>query len=727
MATPTIRQVLVAPAANSGGTGTVSVATGAGTQGGDWLIAVHQIAFRPATDLVAPTGTAGTWTQIATTAAGGTPPIYVRAWRRRVTAAGAQTVTINPGGTDTNVLFVFVIAGADPDSPIDGTPTTAVGTSGTRTVPAVTTSTSDALLIGAWGAYGGSIDFTGMATGAAQTTPVPTVTNGYAELKISGNNGAMVAVQALSSSGSTDTRLSLANTTSTEGWAGALFAIAGVRGEPVDVPDTALGTDSLLVEDQGSYPDTALGTDSVAAADHIPTAADAGLGADTVTVEDVTTENLSVVETGLGADSATVADGVSAADAGLGSDTVTVVEQLGVGDSGLGTDTVFAADAWLIDDTGAGVDDITIRDIPFTQVLAPTPTVTYELIVVARIPQVAGPPSFIQVDPIEWSKLDYVDTLSQPQELSATCKIETLPESILQRLRNPFALPTELWLLRDGRTLFAGPLWGWRVDGEELTVTAKGLLAYLRYMVIDSDKRFDQVDQFAMVQWMVDQWQALPFGHFGIDTSAVGASGVLRDGTYLRAELHNVGQRVEELGQRVNGFDAEIDPATRRLHLWYPVKGVDRSTGEDQIVFDARNITRPDVLCSVAVGDIATEGYGSGSSVDADKTLLSVQENPELRAVYGRVAVSASWHDVSQQTTLDDHTRGLLDARDQVLLLPGPSVQVTADTELDSYGVGDTVTYELNAALGVSGAFRLRRRRVSVSGAGMETADLEFV
>lgn len=550
--------------------------------------------------------------------------------------------------------------------------------------------------------------------------------------------------------------------------------------------DTALGADTQTVAEQAGGVDTGTGTETVAVADTEPlTLVDTGLGADVAELLDVPAEPIdlaevgtatdavtftnadaadlvdtgaatdaldlaepfAVAELGTAADLAAVDDDRASTDSAAATDAATAGESLGstdtgvaldlsalvewvvpAADSGTGTDTVTAAgDVLGLVDTGDGFDLATILDIPFTQFLPLDTGPTYDLVVVARVPQASGPPTFLEVDPIEWQSLSYTNTLSKPQDLTASCLVAGLTEPVLQRLRAMDQLPSELWLLRDGTRVFAGPLVAWQVSGETLTVQALGLLAYLRLMVIAADLRFDQADQFVMAKAMVDQWQSLEFGDFGIDTSSVGVSGKLRDGTWLRDEMKNVGEVIEQLGQRRDGFDAEVDPASRKLQLWYPGKGVDRSGGEDAVVFDARNITSGDVMCSVALGDLASEGFGTGTSVGAAGPLFSAQSNPELRAKFGRVAVTGTWSDVSEQATLDGHVQGLLDARSTALLVPGPKVRVTPDADLDSYSVGDTVSYELHGQLGVSGAFRIRTQRITVAATGAESVDLEFV
>lgn len=497
----------------------------------------------------------------------------------------------------------------------------------------------------------------------------------------------------------------------------------------VDIPellytaDSAVGSDSASLAAVAALLDSATGSEALALA-RTTAVADAAAGSDAVAVKRIST----IADTAAGSDAVTsLARTSDDTDTAVGSESIVIVRFSAVTDLAVGSDTAIAGPRVTDSATGSETVEVIVIPVASQTGQAQRSIVTYKLVVVARIPQVVGPPAFIEVDPLEWTTLTWATTLSKPQELTVTCPVTSITESVAQRLRAPDRLPTELWLLRDGQKVFAGPLMGGRRSGDTVTLNASGLLAYLHFMIVVADKRFDQQDQFAMAAWLVDQWQVLEHGHFGIDTSSVGVSGRLRDGSYIRNEIHNVGRRIEELGQRADGFDTEVDPESRKLQLWYPSKGVDRSSGGDAVVFDERNITSAEVMFSIAPGDLASEGFGTGASSGADTSLWSAQANLELRATFGRAAVTGSWSDVSEQSTLDDHTRSLLDARDQVFMVPGPNTRVTPDADLSAYAEGDTVAYQLDSTLGVAGAFRIRRRVVQVAATGLESVDLEFV
>jgi len=352
--------------------------------------------------------------------------------------------------------------------------------------------------------------------------------------------------------------------------------------------------------------------------------------------------------------------------------------------------------------------------------------VDYQLVAVARVPQQSGPPLLIEVDPIEWTGLSYTDELNKAQQLAAGCQISSLTEPVLQRLRDLENNPTELWVYRNGRKVFAGPLMGGQVQGEALSLNAQGLMSYMKYMDVQQDMTFTQVEQHEMVAALINQWQVLEYGNFGIDTTNLIPSGVLRDGTYLKKELADVYKRVTELGDRLNGFDIAVDPTSRKLDLQYPHRGVDRSTGEQAVVFDARNVTSTNIVFSCAPGDVATDAFATGTGNNTDP-LYGTASNPELRVRFGRAAVVGQFDGVSEQATLDEKLTGLLSTRGNALLIPGPDTRVTTDSDLSSYDVGDTVSYTLHERLSAPGAFRLKKRQVTAAKTGQESVSVQFV
>jgi len=368
-----------------------------------------------------------------------------------------------------------------------------------------------------------------------------------------------------------------------------------------------------------------------------------------------------------------------------------------------------------------------------TQILVrPKLRVSYDLVMAARIPQPSGPPTFFEIESLPWTDIKYGQKLSTPDTLDATIKVSTLTEGMKQRLRTPSEIPTELWLYRNGKRVFAGPMAGGGMQGDNLNLSANGSLAYLQWMFVRADLVYKNSDQFTIVKGLVDQWQNVSYANFGIDTANVGVSGVTFDMTFVRNEQNMVYDRVMDMSNAANGFDISIDPVTRALQLHFPHRGVDRSddaAGPEAIVFDDRNVTDTNIVFSIGPNDLATEvaGVGTGSGQDQADTYYSSFTNDELMVKFGRVGLTGSFRDVTSQAQNDQHTQSMLNARRETLWIPGPNVRVTPDSDLDSYDVGDTVSYHLHNELDIQGAFRLLARDISVDENMNESVSASFV
>lgn len=716
-------------------TGTVTVTRPSGTTSGDRLVAICTRDEAVATQAWG----SNLFTLVNSTFVSGVGRVQV--WER--TAGGSEPSSYTyteTSGNSTGTVHLYALQGVDPSAVIVAS--FANGTGSSNTAPSIASGSytgNDPLLL--TGHYA-NVNF----STTTFSTPSGMTSRGLV-------NGPLGYTQCFSASLGLSGTPATSARTSTMGASKPWIAVSVAIPTPnslttVSSSDSATGSDAVSgVLRASAVTDSATTADAVSDVLRASAVTDSATGSESVAVSAISF--LAVTDSATGNDTLglVIPDLFSSSDSATGSETLALSinptqtdsasssETYGLLRSSAVTDTATSSDSASllrrssISDSAAGDDDFDIIVIPeAVPGLAQATTVDYELMCVARINQASGAPSYIEVDPVEWKTLSWSSTLSAPQSLTARCPISSLPASVQQRLASPDRLATELWLTRDGRRVFAGPLTGWRRTGNDVEITASGLMRYLQVMFVLADLRYDQVDQHSIVKQLVDQWQdAVPYGNFGVDTSAVTASGTLRDRSYVRNEGHEVLRRVQELGQVDGGFDSEVDPVTRRLQLWTPTKGVDRSVGGDAIVLDDRNINDPDVMCSIAPGDLASMAFGTSTASGSDTSLWSQAVDDELRAAYGAAGVLSSWSDISEQATLDGHVTAYLQARDKALLVPGPKARVTVDSDVSAYDVGDTITCEMDSVLGVSGAFRIRKRTVDVDESGKETSTLEFV
>jgi hypothetical protein len=708
------------------GTGTITFTTASTTAVDDYIFAA-QITLVGAAHQTAPT--TGTWTTLGTQANGAN--CSIRVWYRPVTAAGAQTVSLGGsyGGTFAHFLLVAVVRGVEVANPLDAS---AFSTSTTTSLvlTGVTTTKSECLLLGLYGGRSTS------AT-ASNFTPQGSMTE-LQDLAGASRSQAGAASEDFIGPGASGTRtISTAVAFNT---AGALIAVRPAH-VPINTADSGTATDSASVAATLSAADTATGaeqtglTASLGATDtgfgteqvgfYAQTnAADTGAGADTGTATAL--QSASRTDTGTGSESVQIVSLLSpTADAGTGSEQVGLLRQSTIPDTATAAEVLSIGP--IFRDSGVGTESVTIREITATRVLPLVPERRYEVTVAARIQQASGAPTFLEVEAVTWLSLAYTDTISAPQDLTLTCQLATLPENVLTHLRRPDLFPFELWVRRDGALIFAGPLQGWQVQDQKVTIKAAGLLQYLAMMGVETDRTFTATDQAVVVKTLVDAWQTTQYGHFGIDTTHMTPTGRLVDQAYVRDELPGVLRAVTELGTATGGFDLEVDPESRQLITWSPQRGTDRSEGEDAIVLDTRNVTSSNLLLSVAPADLASDVFATGSKSGGDAPLFSQVSNSELRAKYGRTVMTRSWSNVADQPTLDAYAAAVRDARGEAFIVPGTKVRVTPDADIADYREGDTVSYDLGGELGTSGAFRIRSRTVTVDESGRESVDLEPV
>jgi len=256
-----------------------------------------------------------------------------------------------------------------------------------------------------------------------------------------------------------------------------------------------------------------------------------------------------------------------------------------------------------------------------------------------------------------------------------------------------------------------GPITAITVQNRTLTIYSPDLRYYLAGMGVVGGYTATQVDQGTIVQQLVNQHQAQTYGNFGIDTTAITPTGILRDLNIPATEPKLVNNVIDEIGLRNNGYDYYIDPTTRRLLLYSPRRGTDRSA---DLILDARSIATPNVAASVAAGILATDIIGTGASATGG-TLTSRTSGAAL-TTFGRWSYPTSWQDVSQQATLDDNVNRLAtDMAGQHLSLAPDLLPVTG-FEVDSFQPGDILGYTYDAGLGLQQFnVRVARKRIDVS------------
>jgi hypothetical protein len=346
----------------------------------------------------------------------------------------------------------------------------------------------------------------------------------------------------------------------------------------------------------------------------------------------------------------------------------------------------------------------------------------------------AYPPVFTEIGPLSgWYGLTWQDHLDQNGECQVTVSGASYTPEVRAWLRHQYNTLTEIRVTHDGILRWAGPVTG--ISAQQtgsgayaFQFRAAGLFIYLSGLLIAPGKQrvFTGVDQHTIAKTLIDQAQSLPWHNFGVDTSSITASGVVRDREYN--PWAPIGETVRQLSKVDDGFDVWVTP-DRVVHCAHPEAGEDQ---RDQIIFDNRNTTNiaytlgmgwGDYLsAAVVLGDVP-EGSASGTLQPA----VEVTSPTVLSRIGYRGFVSNASDKTSNAATLTAVATRALAPRDEPALIASPALLFgeIPPYELD---LGDRFTLEWDPP-GLDEPFvvtpRVIARRFSVAESGDLTMTVE--
>ena len=144
-------------------------------------------------------------------------------------------------------------------------------------------------------------------------------------------------------------------------------------------------------------------------------------------------------------------------------------------------------------------------------------------------------------------------------------------------------------VVRNSVVVWGGYLWSVTGDARNRTVTAsgEGYFSRLRHRVVTEDLSYFDIAQETIAWGLIDHTQGQTDGALGfIQGPHVGAS-VLRSRDYCARESPNIGDEIANLASVfLDGFDYEIDPATKAFNTWCPSRGAAVAitlTGSDEL------------------------------------------------------------------------------------------------------------------------------------------------
>ena len=346
---------------------------------------------------------------------------------------------------------------------------------------------------------------------------------------------------------------------------------------------------------------------------------------------------------------------------------------------------------------------------------------TYSVVAVQRTPAQLVPPTLTVLGPLQ-ATVEWTDVLNRGSDGTFKMDVEGVQSDIKEALRDLTAQPLEVWVYRDSTMVFAGPVMGGEVTGTTLSLSCLGLEHYLRYMMQTSDDTYSSVDQHLIAQALVDDWQALDYGDYGIDTSGITTSSTPRTQFIPGAlEPRKVYDLVREFGALDGGYDFYCEPESRDLVLG--IRGSDLSS----TVFLERGVQSTDIRFAVSPGIIASEIFATGTNSGLFTALSTTKSNTSLRQSFGRSGAALQADGADTASLLSDAAQAALDGRQAAIFVPGPGVIPVAGAGVEDFNTGDTITYTFDAGLGLhTGSFRVRSKKVTVNEAGQESISVDF-
>ncbi len=316
-----------------------------------------------------------------------------------------------------------------------------------------------------------------------------------------------------------------------------------------------------------------------------------------------------------------------------------------------------------------------------------------------------------------WQNFSYWWELNRPGGCRITFNIDDLKFT----QNNLFPARHYVDIFRGDKKLWSGILSG--VSGNigdisgRLTLTFSGYLSLLEKMEVSpAGKIFTGIDQGTILWTLVDDFQKLPNGNYGIIQGNI-TTGINRDREY--SPFMNVYQAFQNMTQVINGCDLEITQG-KILNVY-----AHQGRRLKAIVFEyGKNITG--LKFNFSMKDLVNQAnaIGSGEGIDL---LYSVAHNMSSQEIYGLMQKSFSHSDVSVLNTLTEHAKKYVEEYPDPTQIYGCNVRDTVDTALKSYGVGDEVKLQIKKGyLDIDTYRRIKKLSVSVDQNEKENIGVEF-
>lgn len=345
----------------------------------------------------------------------------------------------------------------------------------------------------------------------------------------------------------------------------------------------------------------------------------------------------------------------------------------------------------------------------------------YNIVSVRRTPNQLTGPTYVELGPLYASSITIKDfKTAQASEADFVVNMDSLDAETKTALRDLKAQPLEVWLYRDAVRIFAGPVVGGNINNKDITLTCRGRLIYLAYMLVTADKSFAAVDQFTIGKTFVDDWQALDYGNYGVLTASIGTLGTTRSLEVPGATEHpTVLTTLRDFSK--GSFDFWVDYATGNLEF-----AATRGTDVSNTVIIERGITNPTSGFALGPGLLASKVYSTGTSSES-AALVTSSEDTAVTQAFGLAGIATNHDPVTDAAHLADLNAQDLAGLSEVYFTPGTDMYEVEEAEWIDLEPGNIVEFSYDSGLGKR-VFdgRIEKRQLQISSQGADVISVEF-
>lgn len=298
---------------------------------------------------------------------------------------------------------------------------------------------------------------------------------------------------------------------------------------------------------------------------------------------------------------------------------------------------------------------------------------------------------------------------------------------------------TQVWIDRNGVLVFGGVLWSrvYNSTTQRISFTAQEFESYFGRRVITQTNVFNNVDQFTIVQTLINQAQAATGGNIGVVVPTT-TSGVLVSKTYYSYELRTVLSAIQDLAKSNNSFDFAITYAYDGSGT--PVKTLVLGSPRIGTAYSTSNLTAP--VFEFPSGNIleyeypedgtlaANIVYAIGAGSNEGKLIGTATDTTKLSAGWPLLETTANYTDINDATFLGNLAAGQLKA----VSTPPVTMKIIINPSTDpvygnTYNIGDDCRIRIiddRFPNGIDATYRIMALALQAGEAGPERVTLNL-